>query len=153
MSFLPQGVARSTLSRSATDSRDDLQRWSAIVGECHQSGHYPQSARVPRNERTDTQASGCAPSDIRNADERNRIWCTYAPTDSDCRIRAAVIEGHFPAGMGLDAVQTLGGTPFCVVRQPGCWRPIFLPLTASRRADSMLCSSWKFAPAQCAYSA
>ena len=26
------------------------------------------------------------------------------PTDSDCQIRAAVIESHYPAGMSLDAV-------------------------------------------------
>ena len=30
--------------------------------------------------------------------------CRYVPTDSDCRIRAGVIESYYPAGMSLDAV-------------------------------------------------
>lgn len=39
-----------------------------------------------------------------HADERKRIYCTDVAPDSDCRIRAAVIESHYPAGMSLDAV-------------------------------------------------
>jgi predicted enzyme related to lactoylglutathione lyase len=58
---------------------------------------------VPRNEQTDTQASDRAPSNVQNADERNRICCTDVPTDPDCRIWAPVIESHYAEGMSLDA--------------------------------------------------
>lgn len=109
------------LSRSATDSSAQIvpsvstgQPAEVISSDCGRScanattistrAAITLSRLAPRNERTDTQASGCAHSNVRNPDERKKICCTYVPADSDCRIRAAVIESHYPAGMSLDAV-------------------------------------------------
>jgi hypothetical protein len=51
-----------------------------------------------------------------------------------------------PVSAPHHAVQTPAGGRSCTSKPPDCWPPTSSPSTPSRCADSMSCSSWKYAP-------
>ncbi len=87
--------------------------------------------------------------------QENPSWDTDASkansssSDTDWARARSAGSWLLPASGRHHAEQTPAGGPFCALRPRGCWPPISSPSTPSRCDDSMSCSSWKSASAQC----